>query len=230
MDLSIIIQSCDKYEKFWQGLFYYMNKFWDKEIEVPIYFCNEYKIPQTNFIHLPTGSGSFVQNLTYILNNIKTKHVFYMLEDFWPICTIDKNLFYNLYNFFNNNDLKSLQVSNYNNYYKLEKTNYKIKNQNILKFCSDSSWKFSFQSRFWQKDFLLECLREPKISERVVNSAISVEVECDKNISKEIDIYFYHYLWYPMSGVAYRGEFTNLGKELQNNMLVDLYGINFSNQ
>ena len=224
MDISIIIQSCDRYEVFWQGLFYYMDKFWDKDIKVPIYFCNENKIPKTNFIHIPTGNGTFVENLKYILNNINTKYVFYLLEDFWPICPIDKELFYNLYNFVEEKNIKGLQISNYNPYYQLEKTNYKINDQNLLKFCRSSSWRFNFQSRFWEKDLFLQSLAEPSISEKTISSAISVEVECDKKFSKDTDIYFYHRLWYPMSGVSYRGSFTTYGKELQNNMLVDLYG------
>lgn len=229
MDVSIVVQTCDKYEKFWNGFFYYMDIFWDKKISCPIYFCNENKpIKQTNFLHLPTGSGTFVQNLSFILNNIKSKYVFYILEDFWPVRTLPKDLFEDLFLYLCNNELKALQVSPVTPYYKLEKTKSFIKDQKLLRFTKDSDWRFNFQSRFWDREFLLSCLLEPKISERDVGSAISVEMDCCKHFDKEVDVHFYHYFWYPMSGVSYRGNFTNLGLELNNNMIVDLYGKNYS--
>ena len=86
MSVSIIVQTCDKYEKYWDGFFYYMDKFWDKKINYPIYFCNENKkISNSRFNVINTGSGTFVSNLKNILNKIDTKYVFYLLEDFWPI-------------------------------------------------------------------------------------------------------------------------------------------------
>jgi hypothetical protein len=230
MNLSIVVQTCDKYEKFWEGFFYYMDKFWDKKIKVPIYFCTENtKINKKNIININTGKGTFVSNLNFILNEIKTDNIFYLLEDFWPIDTIKKDLFFELYDFFIKNNLSCLQISNYNPYYVLEKTEIKIQNQNILKFNKNSNWRFNFQARFWQKQKLIKSLFEPTISESKVSSAITVESMCDSIFPKDIDVFFYHRLWYPMSGVSYRGDFTQLGLELQNNMKVDLYGKLFSN-
>lgn len=229
MDVSIVVQTCDKYEKFWDGFFYYMDKFWDKGISCPIYFCNETKkIKQNNFIHLPTGHGSFVQNLSFILNNVKSKYIFYLLEDFWPIQRIEKKLFEELFHYVKNNKIKALQISPFTPFYNFEETNDFIQNQKILKFNKDSDWRFNLQSRFWEKNFFLNSLMEPKISESAISSALGVEIECSKHLCKSTDIYFYHYLWYPMSGVSYRGSFTNLGNELQNNMMIDLYGKNYS--
>ena len=39
----ILIQTCDKYEKFWNGFFNFFKKNWDSEIESSIYFSNENK-------------------------------------------------------------------------------------------------------------------------------------------------------------------------------------------
>ena len=53
-----------------------MDKFWDKKIKYPIYFCNEIKnIKKYN--QIKTGNGTFVQNLKTILNKIETKYIFY---------------------------------------------------------------------------------------------------------------------------------------------------------
>jgi hypothetical protein len=225
MDCSIVIQTCDKYEKFWHGLFYYMDKFWDNSIDCPIYFCNENKTVKTNFTQIKTGNGSFVQNLKKILEKIETKYIFYLLEDFWPINNFSKNLFQDIYIKIIENNIKALQVSAYTPYYNLENTEIIMQNQKLMKFKQDSEWKFNFQSRFWEKDFFYNCLEEPKISESIVNSAITVEMACSEKFkSIKDEIFFYHYLWYPFSGVSYRGDFTALGKELENNMRADLFG------
>lgn len=228
MDCSIIIQTCDKYEKFWQGMFYYMDKFWDISIDCPVYFCNENKLLDIKFNQIRTGSGTFVENLSKILQTVKTKYVFYLLEDFWPINNFNKNLFQDIYIKIIENNIKALQVSAYTPYYCFENSNIKIQNQKLLKFKKNSEWKFNLQCRFWEKDFFLYCLEEPRISESLVGSAITVEAACSEKM-KSIDenIYFYHYLWYPFSGVSYRGDFTNFGKELENNMKADLFGKQF---
>lgn len=233
MDVSVLVQTCDKYERYWQGFFYYMDLFWDKKINVPIYFCNENKKVVTNnknIINLNTGSGTFVENLKFALEKIETKYVFYMLEDFWPIKNLESNLFKSLYGLVEENKIKSLQVSPITKYYSLEKSPISLGETCLMKFKKSSDWIFNFQSRFWDKQVLLNSLCEPDISESVVSSAITVEQKINEKFNRDVECYLYHHFWYPLSGVCYRGEFTELGKELNNNMLVDLYGINISHQ
>jgi len=227
MDISVLVQTCDKYEKYWQGFFYYMDIFWDKKINCPIYFCNENKKVITNnskVFNINTGKGTFVQNLKFALGEIKTKYIFYMLEDFWPIRNFDVDLFNSLYNLIEKNEIQSLQVSPITNYYSLEKTHLKLNESFLMKFKKTSDWIFNFQSRFWEKEILANSLCEPEISESLVSSAITVEKKINENFDRDIDCYLYQHFWYPLSGVCYRGKFTSLGEELQNNMLVDLYG------
>ena len=77
MDISVIVQSCDRYEKYWDGFFYYMEKFWDKNIKCPKYFCTENKeIKNKNFIQIKTGCVGFNNSLEIILKEIKTKYIF----------------------------------------------------------------------------------------------------------------------------------------------------------
>jgi hypothetical protein len=228
MDVSIIVQTCDRYEKYWNGFFYYMEKFWDKKIKYPKYFCNEEKtILNENFTQIKTGKGSFVDNLINILNSIENEYVFYLLEDFWPIQTLSYDLFNKIENYIIDNQIKVFQVSNYLPYYTLEETNDKINNQKIFKFNKSSEWRFNFQSRFWHRKTLLENIRKSKIPEELISSSIGVEIESSKLLDEKIEVYFYHHFWYPISGVSYRGDFTNFGSELQNNMMVDLYGKNY---
>lgn len=229
MDISLVVQTCDRYEKYWDGFFYYMDKFWDKKIKCPKYFCTENKkITNKNFFHINTGNGSFEDNLRFILSKIETAYVFYLLEDFWPIFNFEEQLFNQIYNYTINNKIKMFQVSPYTPYYILDETKDSINNQKIFKFNKNSEWRFNFQSRLWDKKFFLENIKESKVSELHINSSIGTEIESSKYLKKEEDVYFYHHFWYPLSGVSYRGNFTKLGEELNNIMMVDLYGKYYS--
>lgn len=224
MSCAVLIQTCDRYEKFWPGFFNFFEKHWDSSIDCKIYFCNEKNnvILPDNFISIKNGSGTFVQNLKNSIDQIKENDIFFLLEDFWPIAPMTKDLFFNFYDYFNQKELDAFQVGPYTPYYKLEKTENKIKNRDIWKIKKDSDWLFNFQARFWKKQILKECLVEPEISERTISSAISVEMDSNKIAQqKEINVNFYHYFWYPIGGVAYRGDFTEIGNQMNNIVNID---------
>lgn len=227
MSCAFVVQTCDRYEFAWDGFFYYMKRNWDFEIEIPMFFCNEEKnidLPKP-FKQIKTGHGSFVQNLNNILNEIKQENIFYMLEDFWPFAPMKKHLFDSAYDLFVQNDFDALQIGNYTPWYELEKSNYYLLGQNLLKFSSNSDWIFNFQSRFWKKNIFQSCLLEPKISEKEVSSAITVEMASDEYAREHLKLqcYLYHYFWYPLSGTVYRGEFTEFGKQLLNVVNIDKF-------
>lgn len=221
---AVLIQTCDKYEKFWNGFFNFFKKHWDNKIESKIYFSNEHKeidLPK-NINQIKTGKGTFVQSLKKTLNEIEQDDIFFILEDFWPIAPMNKELFSQLYDFFKNDNLDAFQVGPYTPYYKLNKTKYEINGQCIWKIQKDSDWLFNLQARFWKKNILDKCLTEPELSESKVNSAITVEVASDVLAKKyNLNAAFYHYFWYPIGGVSYRGEFTEIGKQMQNIAAID---------
>jgi hypothetical protein len=230
MSCAVVIQTCDKYQKFWRGFFNFFNKHWDRTIDTPIYFCNEnldIDLP-SNVNQIKTGTGTFVQNLKKTLSCVKEENIFFLLEDFWPIAPMTSKLFFNLYDHFYSNKLDSFQVGPYTPYYKLQKTNKEINQQRIFNFKKDSDWLFNFQARFWKKHILDECLIEPEISESKVSSAITVEIACDK-MARNLRADFYHYFWYPIGGVAYRGELTEFGKQMQNIVEIDKLVKNLTN-
>jgi hypothetical protein len=225
MNCCLVVQTCDKYQKFWEGFFNFMKKHWSEEIPCKIYFCNEEDevyLPW-NFRPIKTGKGTFVSNLKKILEEIPEDNIFYMLEDFWPISPMTADLFTESFDFFLKQDLDALQISSFLPYYTLENSEHKIAGSNIFKFSENSDWIFNFQARFWKKNSLYKCLREPTISESVVNSAITVEIESDK-FAKEnfkLNCFLHHYFWYPITGVSYRGEFTEIGNQMQNIVEID---------
>lgn len=225
MNCAFVVQTCDKYEPFWEGFFYYLNRHWDFNIKISYYFCNEEKtfdLP-SEFKQIKTGKGTFVQNLNKILQEVKEDNIFYMLEDFWINAPMNKNLFESLFNVFLNKDLDALQVSSYLPYYKLKVSNSTVMDKSLLDFEKDSEWIFNFQARFWKKEIFKKCLVEPDVSEDKINSAISVEIKSDQFVRKKffLNVLLFHYFWYPISGVAYRGKLTEIGKQMQNIIEID---------
>jgi hypothetical protein len=219
--IPVIIQTCDKYSRFWDGLFGFMEKNWDPSIGAEIYFCNEeakVDLPKS-FRHFPTGKGTFTQNLRKILNGIDSDEVFYMLEDFWPTSPMGKDLFHGMHEIFITEDLDALQMSSYLPYYSLKP----LDAHPLFRFDRDSEWIFNFQARFWKKDSFLRFLTEPEISESEVRSAITVEMASDSKAREAggMSALLYHYIWYPISGVSYRGEFTEIGRQMQNVVEID---------
>lgn len=221
MNCPVVIQTCDKYSRFWDGLFRFMAKNWDPSIAVPIYFCNEeaeVDLPE-GFRRLPTGKGTFAQNLTKILETLGEERIFYMLEDFWPNAPMGGELFREMYGLFLSEDLDALQISSYLPYYSLRPTERPM----LFEFTRGSEWIFNFQARFWKSDSMLRHLTEPEISESVARSAITVEIASDRKARESggLDAMLYHYLWYPISGVSYRGDFTEIGRQMQNVVDID---------
>lgn len=227
MSIAVIVQTCDRYEPYWAGFLHFMERHWDPSIGARIYLCNEEKdaiLPRW-CSQIKTGQGTFVENLKASLNAVGEEHIFLMLEDFWPIAPMGKNLFDALYGAFREMGLDALQISNYTPYYMLKPTERRVEGRRLLEFEQDSDWLFNLQARFWRSEVLAGCLVEPEISEREVSSAITAEMASDRFVRETTGLKaaLFHYLWYPLSGVAYRGEMTEMGKHLQNILEIDTH-------
>lgn len=225
---AVLVQTCDLYHEFWHGFVYYMKQHWDASIPWPVYFSNEevkIRFQEPFYRHLPVGKGSYIQRLKRALHLLSEYDcVFYMLEDFWPHAPMPAGLFLSLFELFQKNSWDSLQVSPCLPYYKLERTDYSVRGKRLLKFSSDSDWLFSQQARFWRREFLLACLAEPEVSETIISTSLSAEMTCDRLLKERFarpEIYLYHYFWYPISGVVYRGKYSEVGAQMRDRMLAD---------
>lgn len=225
MSVCVLVQTCDRYEPYWRGFWHFMEKHWDFRIPAPIRMFNEEKRAKTPDWCPQTlvGSGTFVENLKKTLSLVEEEHIFLMLEDFWPVAPMGRQMFDALYEEFVGRDLDALQVSNYAPYYTLRSEGRRLLGKPILDFCPKSDWVFNFQARFWKREVLEKLLVEPAISERAVGSAITAEMASDKLARESFDLKasLIHYLWYPLSGVAYRGEMTEFGSHLANILEID---------
>lgn len=227
MSVAVLIQTCDHYDKYWPGFWHFMEMHWDFEIGVKIYFANEEKESGAPdwCQKIKTGKGTFTQNLKRSLSEIEEDDVFLMLEDFWPIAPMRREAFHSLYSKFREYNMDALQISNYTPLYELEGEYCASSCGRIVKLSPYSPWVFNFQARFWNRNKLAEILVEPEISESKVGSAITVEMACNELVRSKggLEVGLFHYLWYPLSGVSYRGQFTEFGRELQNIVLLDAF-------
>ena len=223
MKYCVVVHTCDAYHQFWNGFYHSMQKYWDFNIDCPIFFCNEtidLQFTNPTFKQLKTGSGSHSGRMAKILDMLEDyDYIFYMLEDFWPTRPMTKKMFEGLAELTIQNNWESLRLSHFMpDLYKAELTEYQFDNQKLLKFSKDSKWLFSQQTAFWNRKFLRSCIVEPAISETEISSSLTGEIAMDEYLRSNFpntQIYHYHYHWYPIAGTVWRGKLTDVGKEIE---------------
>jgi len=167
-DISVLIQSSDSKESFWNGWYLSFDRYWNWDLNWPIYFYSEEKsLPfndsRINNIKLGkyNSSSDFSNRLMEILDGIKTKYVLYLQEDMWPIVPVDYELF-----------KKSLYKIRYNNWnclriheklwhsHEFIKTSHFVKNKRILKAKNKTEWLLTHNACIWDKDFFASCIEK----------------------------------------------------------------------
>lgn len=228
-DGVVLIMSCDRYQPFWNGLYHYMQKHWDKSINWPIYFCSEevpFKTSDPNWHSLCLGKCSYNELQQRALNYlVDYEYIFFMLEDFWPSRPMTSSMFYGLFDLMKCNDWDCLHIDTMRpELYKVIPTSFTYENQRVLQFSNQSDWFFNQQAGFWKRKLLSECKIDPTIPEHMVSTTLSFEMGCDRYLKEkhpEAKIMLYHYWWYPRAGVSWRGEFSLIGKEMDVQMHID---------
>ena len=104
MDLSLLIHTCDDYQRFWPGMLFSLDFNWDFK-SIPVYWASEeilihnheftcrelpYK-PNSGIKQILTGKtdkNGFSTRMINALNQIDTKWVIYMQEDMWLLSKI----------------------------------------------------------------------------------------------------------------------------------------------
>jgi FkbM family methyltransferase len=217
-DISVVIQTCDKYEFLWKGWFITFMNNWAWELGWPVYFCSEEKkLPYHNknikFINSPISkdASGFSTRTIDILNKVKTKYVLYLQDDMWLDKKVDKQTmleaFYNVKHF-NWNCLKIHNRSWFN--YSLSKTNIFANGIRILKQNNDSEYLLSHNASIWNREFLLSVMEsneDPWKNEQLGTERI-------RNSIQDPRIYHCDYNFYLPYGIARGGAFTEYGEQL----------------
>jgi len=206
-----------------------MEKYWDSEIPWTIYFCNEekeVKFPSDKYKQLKTGSCSHSEMMSKIFSKLKNyKYIFYMLEDFWPTAPMSKETFLGLFETFKKNNWDSLKVTSHQPHcYELENTEFSFEGKKILRYSEKSLWRFNQQASFWKRDVFESLILPPKEEDLNISTSLNIETAMDekfRTMHPKAEVYLYHYVWYPVSGVMWRGELTTVGKQIRFEMQVE---------
>lgn len=220
IDLSLLVHTCDNYERFWNGMFYTLDFYWDYD-KVPVYFANEEK-PMSDIIfnckgyeyrpdkrikQILTGKSpdkyGFSTRFIEAIKQIPSKYVLYMQEDMWLKRSLDYKTLESIINFMEENNADSVRLHAklfYYESYKLEPTDTIISGKRILK--NAGGHILSHNATIWRKDYILK--------HQVPNEdPWSNEIEGSKRMSVDNNNnYHYDVHWYCQPGIADKGEYS----------------------
>ena len=216
LDLSLLVHTCDDYERFWNGMFYTLDSYWDYNI--PVYFANEEKEmsnivmnckgseyrPDSRIKQILTGKtdkNGFSTRFIEAVKQVPSKYVLYIQEDMWLRRSLDKDLLQDLINFMDDTNADSVRLHAklfYYDNYLMEPTDYFVRNQRILKNIGGDI--LSHNATIWRKDYILKHQmpgEDPWINEREGSKRMLL----DNNNN-----YHYNIHWYCQPGISDNGE------------------------
>ena len=217
LDLSLLVHTCDSYERFWNGMFYTLDSYWNYNY-IPVYFANEEKQmsdivinckgtpyrPDSRIRQILTGKtdkNGFSTRFIEAVKQVPSKYVLYIQEDMWLKRSLDKELLNDLIKFMDEKNADSVRLHAklwYYDSYLLEPTEYFIKGQRMLK--NSGGVILSHNATIWRKDYILEHQlpgEDPWLNEE----AGSKRMLLDNNNN-----YHYNIHWYCQPGIADKGE------------------------
>ena len=162
MKTCILIQTCDKYENLWEGLYLSYNFNWCWDLDFPIYVLTEEKdfILDERFQTLKFGflgepPYNFSTRLISALEHLKSlgyDSIFYTQDDFWPFFKVDSNIFKESYNFFKQDEVECLHLNEYLPWYSynLSRTGTMIAGKELRRYEPYSMYYDNHQSSFWK--------------------------------------------------------------------------------
>jgi hypothetical protein len=220
MDLSLLIHTCDDYQRFWPGMLFSLDFNWDFK-SIPVYWASEeisihnheftcrelpYK-PNSGIKQILTGKtdkNGFSTRMINALSQIDTKWVIYMQEDMWLLSKIPNETISKLLLFCETKNVDSIKIHTKLGYYYnyiLENTDYTIDNIRIQKYTDGDNFLHSHNATIWNKEYLIKHLLEGE--DPWVN-----EVGGSKRMSsKPHNHYHYNIHWYSQPGVCEKGEY-----------------------
>jgi hypothetical protein len=220
MEISLLVQTCDNYIKFWNGMLFSLDFNWDFD-SIPVYWASEeisirdynfecreipYK-PNPGIKQILTGKtdkNGFSTRMIDALKKVDTKWVIYMQEDMWLISKIRQETISKLLLFANLKNADSIKIHTklgYYDSYKLENTDYYIDGIRLQKYSDGDNFLHSHNATIWNREYLINNTlpgEDPWVN----------EVEGSKRMSsKQHQHYHYNIHWYSQPGVCENGEY-----------------------
>jgi hypothetical protein len=219
LDLSLLVHTCDAYERFWDGMFYTLDSYWDYNY-IPVYFANEEKQmsdividckgskykPDKRIKQILTGKtdkNGFSTRFIEAVKQVPSKYVIYMQEDMWLKRNLDSQLLNDLIKFMNEVNADSVRIHAkiwYYDSYLMNPTDYFVGGQRILK--NTGGHILSHNATIWRKDYILKHQLEGEYP--WLN-----EIEGSKRMSLDNNNnYHYNIHWYCQPGMSDKGEYS----------------------
>lgn len=96
-NLTILVNSCDKYEDAWEPFFKILKLQWPECEQYRIVLNTESKVYDCDFLNVETICGgkdvTWSQRLKYVLERIETDYILYFLEDFFLLEKVSNETF-----------------------------------------------------------------------------------------------------------------------------------------
>jgi hypothetical protein len=221
MDCSLLIHTCDHYQKFWKGMIFSLELNWDME-KIPIYWaseeisintfefdCRGYKYIPKNIKPILTGKtdkNGFSDRLKLSLEKIKTKWVIYLQEDMWLLSKINLHTIDKLLLFGETKNVDSIKIHtklHYYTNYKLESTDYIVDDIRLLKLSYGDNFLHSHNGTIWNREYLLKYIENGE-------DPWTNEINGSKRMSNSPhNHYHYNIHWYTQPGVSEFGKEVN---------------------
>jgi hypothetical protein len=216
LDLSLLVHTCDSYERFWGGMFYTLDSYWNYNI--PVYFANEEKKmsdivmnckgseykPDSRIKQILTGKtdkNGFSTRFIEAIKQVPSKYVIYIQEDMWLRRKLDDGLLSDLVKFMDEVNADSVRIHAklwYYDSYLMKPTNHFVRNQRMLKNAGGDI--LSHNATIWKKDYILKHQVEgedPWVNEKEGSKRMSL----DNNNN-----YHYNIHWYCQPGISDNGQ------------------------
>jgi hypothetical protein len=154
-DVILLIGTCDKYSFLWKEFVFLFNKYWDNNIKIEKYFMTETLVDDSieGFKFIKNGKIPYSNCLINTLNQISTKYVLWMQDDYFLRRTIKKEMFDDYLKFVKENNVDRLGICEDSKYYSKKHIN-----DNFFKLNKNSQYTISMQSSIWNTEFFKSCV------------------------------------------------------------------------
>lgn len=149
-DLSLLIIGYDPYKDVWNHYFHLLNKYWKCRPKTYL-ISNELTPDYDGVVVIPAGSDAeWSKKVIVGLNNISTKYVLLLLEDFFTTLEVNNNILCDLINVIDQNNIKYCKLLNQSKIKGLSFNN--LQYLHIIN--RNEKYGISLQPAIWERKFL----------------------------------------------------------------------------
>lgn len=162
-NLTIIVNTCDKYEDAWDPFFRLMEINWPESENYKIILNTEnkdYKCDFRNVITVRSGNLAWSKRLKGILENTDTDFVLFFLEDFFLRSPVNQEMFEEAYNLISQNDDIGYIGLKYSPERVFKDKNFVPTERFFSRDLLATNCRISAMSVLWRRSWLLELLDE----------------------------------------------------------------------